>query len=195
AVLTGGGAVINLAKPQQGDTIVVVGLGGVGMAALLTAVALGATVIGVDANPDKLEQAVELGASAAYSPADAADRGIKAAHVIEAAGNVRAFETAVALTAAGGTTITVGLPSPTARAEVSPLGLVAEARTIVGSYLGSAVPSRDIPIFADLWRAGRLPVEKLVSAEIGLDEVNAAMDALADGHALRQIIVFPSTAD
>ena len=190
AVLTGGGAVINLAKPQPGDTIVVVGLGGVGMAALLTAVALGATVIGVDANPDKLEQAVGLGAAAAYSPADAAEHGIKAATVIEAAGNVRAFETAVALTAPGGTTITVGLPSPTARAEVSPLGLVAEARTIVGSYLGSAVPSRDIPIFADLWRAGRLPVEKLVSAEIRLDEVNAAMDALAGGHALRQIIVF-----
>lgn len=190
AVLTGGGAVINLAKPQPGDTIVVVGLGGVGMAALLTAVALGATVIGVDANPDKLVQAVDLGASAAYSPADAAEHGIKAANVIEAAGNVRAFETAVALTAAGGKTITVGLPSPTARAEVSPLGLVAEARTIVGSYLGSAVPSRDIPIFADLWRAGRLPVEKLVSAEIGLDDVNAAMDSLADGHALRQIIVF-----
>ncbi len=96
----------------------------------------------------------------------------------------------MALTAPGGTTITVGLPSPSALAEVSPLGLVAEARTIVGSYLGSAVPSRDIPIFADLWRAGRLPVDKLVSAEIRLDEVNAAMDALADGHALRQIIVF-----
>jgi alcohol dehydrogenase len=190
AVLTGGGAVINLAKPQQGDTIVIVGLGGVGMAALLTAVALGATVIGVDANPDKLEQATGLGASAAYSPADAAGNGLKAATVIEAAGNVRAFETAVALTAPGGTTITVGLPSPTAMASVSPLGLVAEARTIVGSYLGSAVPSRDIPIFADLWRAGRLPVEKLVSAEIRLDEVNAAMDALADGQALRQIIVF-----
>jgi alcohol dehydrogenase len=190
AVLTGGGAVINLAKPSPGDIIVVVGLGGVGMAALLTAVALGATVLGVDANPDKLEQAVELGAAAAYSPADAAARGLKAATVIEAAGNVRAFETAVALTAPGGTTITVGLPSPTAFAEVSPLGLVAEARTIVGSYLGSAVPSRDIPIFADLWRAGRLPVEKLVSAEIRLDEVNAAMDALADGQALRQIIVF-----
>ncbi|MBG6237774.1 alcohol dehydrogenase [Mycetocola sp. CAN_C7] len=190
AVLTGGGAVINLAKPQPGDTLIVVGLGGVGMAALLTALAVGATVIGVDANPDKLGQALELGASAAYSPADAAELGVKSATVIEAAGNVRAFETAVALTAPGGTTITVGLPSPTARAEVSPLGLVAEARTIVGSYLGSAVPARDIPIFADLWRAGRLPVEKLVSAEIRLDEVNAAMDALADGHALRQIIVF-----
>lgn len=190
AVLTGGGAVINLAKPGPGDTLIVVGLGGVGMAALLTGLALGATVIGVDANPDKLDQALELGASAAFSPADAAEQGVKSATVIEAAGNVRAFETAVALTAPGGTTITVGLPSPTARAEVSPLGLVAEARTIVGSYLGSAVPSRDIPIFADLWRDGRLPVEKLVSAEIGLDEVNAAMDALADGRALRQIIVF-----
>jgi alcohol dehydrogenase len=81
--------------------------------------------------PVRIEQALELGASAAYSPADAAARGLTAATVIEAAGTVRAFETAVALTAPGGTTITVGLPSPTAPAEVSPLGLVAEARTIV----------------------------------------------------------------
>ena len=192
AVLTGGGAVLNLAKPTDGNMIIVVGLGGVGMAALLTAVAIGATVIGVDANPDKLVQALELGASESFSPADATEHGLQAATVIEAAGNVRAFETAVALTAPGGTTITVGLPAPTAFAQVSPLGLVAEARTIVGSYLGSAVPARDIPIFADLWRAGRLPVEKLVSREIRLEDVNEAMDELADGRALRQVIVFPS---
>ncbi len=60
----------------------------------------------------------------------------------------------------------------------------------MGSYLGSAVPARDIPAYVDLWRRGRLPVEQLISARISLDDVNAGMDALADGNALRQVIVF-----
>ena len=194
AVLTGGGAVLNLAKPAPGDTLMVVGLGGVGMAALLTARALGAEVIGIDANPEKLDQALDLGATAAYTPAEAQDRSVTAPTVVEAAGSARAFETAVAQTEPGGTTITVGLPAPTALAQISPLTLVAQARTIIGSYLGSAVPSRDVPVFADLWRQGRLPVEKLVSARIGLEDINAAMDDLAEGRALRQIIHFDGAA-
>jgi alcohol dehydrogenase len=75
-------------------------------------------------------------------------------------------------------------------ASISPLALVAQARTIVGSYLGSAVPQRDIPRYVDLWRAGRLPVEKLISSRITLDDINTAMDELADGNAIRQIIEF-----
>jgi alcohol dehydrogenase len=86
--------------------------------------------------------------------------------------------------------VTVGLPAPDARATISPLGLVAQGRSIVGSYLGSAVPSRDIPEYVRMWRDGRLPVEKLISARIGLADVNAAMDELAAGHALRQVILF-----
>ena len=92
--------------------------------------------------------------------------------------------------AAGGKTITVGLPAPDARASISPLGLVAEARTIMGSYLGSAVPKRDIPVFAQWWRDGRLPVEKLISSRITLDQINEGMDQLADGKAIRQVITF-----
>lgn len=190
AVLTGGGAVINAGHPAEGDTIIVVGLGGVGMAAVLTAVSLGHEVIGVDAVQEKLDRALELGATAVYSPAELAESGVRAPVVIEAAGNARAFEAAIAATAPGGTTVTVGLPAPSATASVSPLGLVAEARTIVGSYLGSAVPERDIPRYAQLWREGKLPVEKLISSHISLDEVNEGMDALADGSAIRQVIVF-----
>lgn len=194
AVLTGGGAVLNAGRPAPGDTVIVVGLGGVGMAALLVAIALGHQVIGIDAVDAKLALARELGAAEALSPADAADRGIRAPVVIEAAGAARAFETALALTAPGGTTVTVGLPSPDARASVSPLQLTAEARTIVGSYLGSAVPSRDIPRYVDLWRAGRLPLERLVSSRIRLDDLDAAMDRLAAGGELRQLITFdPAT--
>lgn len=190
AVLTGGGAVLNVARPGEGDRVAVVGLGGVGMAAVLTAVSLGAHVIGVDAVPAKLETARELGAAEVYSPEEVEAAGVRAALVVEAAGHPRAFETAVAITAAGGTTVTVGLPGPEARSSISPLVLTAEARTIVGSYLGSAVPQRDIPVYAQLWREGRLPVERLISSHIRLDEINEAMDRLADGIELRQVITF-----
>lgn len=191
AMLTGGGAVINAGHPSAGDTVVVVGLGGVGMAALITARSLGlGRVIGVDAVPEKLAYATDLGADAVYRPDEALAAGLKASVVIEAAGNARAFETAVALTGVGGTTVTVGLPAPTAQATISPLGLTAEARTITGSYLGSAVPSRDIPRYAQLWRDGRLPVEALISSRITLGEINGALDELADGHAIRQVIIF-----
>lgn len=191
AVLTGGGAVLNAGKPGEGDTIVVVGLGGVGMAALITAVSLGrGEVIGVDAVPEKLARASQLGASAVFTPAEALEKGVKAPVVVEAAGNARAFETAVALTGVGGTTVTVGLPSPTAEATIKPLGITAEARTIVGSYLGSAVPARDIPIFAQMWREGRLPVDALISSRTTLEGINEAMDALAEGRAVRQVVLF-----
>ena len=191
AVLTGGGAVVNAARPVAGDRLVVVGLGGVGMAAVITALALdGVEVIGVDAVPEKLDRARTLGAHQVLSPDQAQSSGITAPVVIEAAGAVRAFELAVALTAPGGRTVTVGLPAPDARASISPLELVAGGRSIIGSYLGSAVPARDIPIFVDLWRRGRLPVEALISDRIELDDINAGMDRLADGLSVRQLISF-----
>jgi len=192
AVLTGGGAVLNEGRPVDGDLVVVVGLGGVGMAALLTAVSLRkGPVVGVDEVPAKLEKALSLGATETYTPAAALAAQLKAPIVIEAAGNARALETAIALTAVGGKTITVGLPSPEARVSLSPLALVAEARSVVGSYLGSALPERDIATFAQLWRDGTLPVEELISGSILLSDINQAMDDLADGTSLRQIIEFP----
>ncbi|GAA1200506.1 alcohol dehydrogenase catalytic domain-containing protein [Brevibacterium paucivorans] len=191
AVLTGGGAVLNAGKPSPGDDIMVVGLGGVGMAALLTALSVGTgEVIGVDANPEKLERARKLGASQVYTPAEVADAGVKAPVVIEAAGHPKAFETAYSATAVGGTTVTVGLPAPDALSQIHPLTLTAEARTVVGSYLGSAVPSRDIPKYEQMWRDGKLPVEELVSGIVRLDDINVAMDTLADGQAVRQVILF-----
>ena len=191
AVLTGGGAVINAGRPRPTDTVAIVGLGGVGMAALITALSLDvAEVIGVDSVRAKLDQALELGAAAVYTPEEALALGIRANVVIEAAGHPRAFETAVHITAAGGTTVTVGLPAADQLASVSPLTITAEARTIVGSYLGSAVPARDIPFYAQLWREGKLPVESLISSHIRLEDINEGMDTLADGNAVRQIILF-----
>lgn len=193
AVLTGGGAVINAGSPRPGQTVIVVGLGGVGMAALITALGLeGVSVIAVDAVEEKLDLALELGATAAYRPADAVAAGIAAPVVIEAAGNARALEAAIGFTEPGGRTVTVGLPAPDARISVSPTALVAEGRSIIGSYLGSAVPARDIPVFIEMWREGRLPVERLITSRIPLSDINAGMDALASGQALRQIIAFPA---
>lgn len=187
AVLTGGGAVLNAGQPKPGQTVAIVGMGGVGMAAMLTALAHDdVRVVAVDRLPDKLTQARALGAHEAVTdPGD-----IKADVVIEAAGHPAALETAIGMTAPGGKTITVGLPHPDARITVSPLALVADGRSLIGSYLGSAVPARDIPRFVDLWRSGRLPVEKLVSDTITLDDINTGMDALADGRAVRQIVQF-----
>ena len=191
AVLTGGGALLNAAPPEPGQSVLVVGLGGVGMAALLTALALGAgEVIAVDGVAAKRDRARELGATRVLDPGELGGSGVRADVVVEAAGNARAFEAALAATAPGGRTVTVGLPHPDARASVSPLQLVAEARTVIGSYLGSAVPCRDIPVFAQWWREGRLPVEVLVSSRITLHEVNTAMDELAAGRAIRQVIEF-----
>jgi alcohol dehydrogenase len=190
AVLTGGGALINAGRPEPGDGVIIVGLGGVGMAALLTARALGHEVIAVDRVPSKLALAVELGASEAMTPEAAVSAGVRVPVVLEAAGHPDAFQTAFELTAPGGRTVTVGLPASHHRAAVPLAAVTAEARTIVGSYLGSAVPARDIPVFADMWRSGSLPVERLISGSIGLDEVNDAMDQLADGLAVRQVIGF-----
>lgn len=191
AVLTGGGAVLNVGDPRPGQTVAVVGLGGVGMAAVLTALTYdGVRVIAVDQLPEKLSAATRLGAHDTYTPQQASVAGVKAAVVVEAVGHPAALQTAIGLTAPGGRTVTVGLPAPEARISVSPLGFVAEGRSLIGSYLGSAVPSRDIPRFVSLWQAGRLPVEELVSSTIRLDDINEAMDHLADGIAVRQLITF-----
>jgi alcohol dehydrogenase len=195
AVLTGGGAVLNASGAVPGDRVIVVGLGGVGLAALLVAVSLGHEVIAVDAVPAKLDSARAAGATAVYTPDELAAAGITAPVVIEAAGHPRAFETAVAATAVGGRTVTVGLPSPDARSTIVPLDLTSGARSIVGSYLGSSVPARDVPRYVELWRQGTLPVEKLISGRIALQDVNAAMDALAEGRALRQLITFPDQTE
>lgn len=196
AVLTGGGAVLNAAKPSPEDTVMVVGLGGVGMAALITALAQDVQeVIAVDALQSKLERAKELGAHRVYTPQEVAEQGITADRVIEAAGHVKAFETAYNAMGFGGMLVTVGLPPAHAKSEIAPLNLTAAARTVVGSYLGSAVPSRDIPEYAKLYLEGKLPVAELISSIIRFEDINMAMDELADGNAVRQVILFDSEGE
>ncbi|HEY9544545.1 MAG TPA: alcohol dehydrogenase, partial [Solimonas sp.] len=97
---------------------------------------------------------------------------------------------AYAATRRGGTTITAGLPHPDKQFSVPAVSLVAEERTVKGSYMGSAVPARDLPRFVALYRAGKLPVDKLLTHTLRLDEINLAFDRLARGEAVRQVVVF-----
>ena len=193
AVLTGVGAVFNSAVVRPGESVAVWGLGGVGLAALLGAVAAGAEpVIAIDPVPEKRALALELGARAAVAPEDAAQAFAKhgAPRVaIESVGSGKVLAEAYRTAARGGRIVTVGLPNPADPFTIPAVSLVAEAKTIIGSYMGSAVPARDIPRYIALWRAGRLPVERLLSGVRPMAEINDALDALASGQAIRQILI------
>ncbi len=199
AVLTGVGAVVNTAKLQPGETAAVIGLGGVGLASVLGAVASGARqVVAIDLSDEKLALAKELGATHTVNAkdADAAEqvRAITGGGVdfaFEMAGAVRAMELAYKITKRGGTTVTAGLPPPTAALALPLVNLVAEERTVKGSYIGTCVPTRDIPRFIGLYRAGKLPVNKLMSGKISLDQINEGFDRLHAGSVVRLVVEFP----
>lgn len=198
AVLTGVGAVVNTARLTMGSTAAVVGLGGVGLAALLGARAAGAgRIVAVDLSDEKLALARELGATETVNAADPDCiehvRALTAGGVdfgFEMAGSIRALESAVAMTRRGGLTVTAGLPPAGSALPVDIVRLVGEERTLKGSYMGSCVPARDIPRYIQLYREGRLPVDRLLSATLTLDEINEGFDRLHHGQAVRQVIVF-----
>jgi alcohol dehydrogenase len=198
AVLTGVGAVVNTAQVRVGASVAVIGLGGVGLAALIGAHAAGARqIIAVDLSDAKLEQARALGATHTVNAGreDALEHirelssgGLEFA--FEFAGSIRALDLAYSITRRGGSTITAGLPPSTARWPLPAVTLVAEERTVKGSYIGTCVPSRDIPRFIDLYEQGRLPVDKLLTGRLTLDEINHGFDLLHEGKAIRQVVVF-----
>jgi alcohol dehydrogenase len=198
ALLTGAGAVLNSASVHPGESVAILGLGGVGLAAVLGAAVAGAhPIVAVDPVAAKRELALELGATHVVDPTDAAGAvpqvrdlvpgGVR--YAFEAAGSAAVLADAWAVTARGGTTVAIGLPHPSQELRVPAAQLVGEARTLVGSYLGGAVPERDLPRLLDLWRAGRLPVERLHTTSLPLEQVNEAMDALADGRTVRQVLL------
>lgn len=192
AVLTGVGAAVNAAKVQPGESVIVYGLGGVGLAALLGCLAAGAVrVIAVDPVAAKRDLATELGATA-VAPDDvaAAVADLGAPDVaIETVGSAAVLAQAYAATRRGGRTVTVGLPNPAARLDLPALSLVADGKTLIGSYMGNAIPRRDIPRYIALWRAGKLPVERLLTGTAPLSGINAALDELASGRAIRQVLL------
>lgn len=199
AVLTGVGAVVNAAKVTPGESVAIFGLGGVGLAALLGAVAAGAQpIVAVDRVPEKLALARELGATTMIAADDGVDvaaavrdaTGGGVHHAIETVGSAAVLAQAYAATRRAGQTTTVGLPDPSSQLQIPAVTITAEERTIRGSYLGSCVPQRDIPRFVALYRAGRLPVDRLLSHRLTPDQINAGFERLAAGEGVRQVVVF-----
>lgn len=197
AVMTGAGAVFNTAEVSPGASVCVVGLGGVGLCALLAAKMLGCRPLLVaDMREDKLEVARRLGATRAFNAADprcvekireASEGGVEFA--FEMAGNVAAMDLAYRVTARGGTTASAGLSHPDREFALKHVTMVAEERTIKGSFIGGCAPSRDIPRLIGLYRDGLLPLGNLLTGKLPLEDINLAMDRLADGEVIRQIVV------
>jgi alcohol dehydrogenase len=195
AVLTGVGAVLNTAAVRPGQTVAVFGLGGVGLAAVMGASLAGAArVIAVDPFEAKRKVALDVGATEVWDPdqaderiRDLTDGGVDVA--FEAAGVAAVLEAAFRATRRGGVTVAMGLPHPERRLDLPALAIAGEGRTLVGSYMGSAAPERDVPRYIALWRAGRLPVDALHTATLPLAEINRAFEALAAGDAIRQILL------
>ena len=164
AVLTGVGAVLNTAAVRPGQSVVVYGLGGVGLSAVMGAVAAGAQpVIGIDPSPEKRALALELGAWAAFAPQAAGDNVRERLPggpdlVIETVGKAAVLGAAYSLARRGGKVVSVGLPNPSEMLQINAVSLVGDSKTLMGSYMGSSIPARDVPRYIGLWRAGRLPV-------------------------------------
>lgn len=197
AVLTGAGAVFNTARVRPGEAVAVIGLGGVGLSALLGARAAGASdIIAVDREESKLALARELGATLAVNASDPDcvakirdTTGGGVHYAFEMAGAQPAMDIAYRVTRRGGTTVIGSIPPGNVQLPIMHASVVAEERTIKGSYFGSSVPVRDVPRYARMVRDGQLPVGRIADRRIGLGELNEAFDALAEGKSLRQILV------
>jgi alcohol dehydrogenase len=197
AVITGTGAVVNTADLPPGRSVAVIGLGGVGLAALMGARLREARrIVAIDLSDAKLAIAQGLGATDVFNAGDercaeavreATQGGVEFA--FEMAGSAKAFELAYRITRRGGTTVTAGLSHPQALFSVPHVGIVAEERSIKGSYLGSCVPARDIPRYIEWYQSGRLPVDRLLSGTLALADINLGFDRLARGEVLRQTVL------
>lgn len=200
-VLTGVGAATRTADISPGDTVAVLGCGGVGLNVVQGARIAGADrVIALDTNPAKLELAERFGATAvvdasAGDPISAVMRltGQRGADVVfEVIGLPRTIDQAVTMTRRGGQTVLVGIPRMDTMLSLPAFfGVVLAAKTITGCWYGSSNVQEDVPVLVDLYRKGQLELDGLVSRSVGLDDVNAALDALRAGEVTRTLIRFP----
>ena len=154
------------------------------------------TIIAIDIDPSKFERAKELGATHCFDSKnkdtveairDLTNGGVDFA--IDLAGVISAMNTAYAIVRYGGSIVTAGLSPANAEFSFNHGDLVAQEKSILGSYMGSCVPVRDVPRFLNLFQQGRLPVDKLIDGKIGFDDLNEGFDKLSKGEVVRQILV------
>nr|WP_178996716.1 alcohol dehydrogenase catalytic domain-containing protein [Paenarthrobacter nitroguajacolicus] len=195
AALTGIGAVLNTGDLHPGQSIIVFGLGAVGLMAVMAAAQVpGTTVIAIDPLEEKQQLALQCGAgfagppeSAAALVAEHAGQGVDMA--VEAVGSAKVMESCLGLLDRGGALVSVGLPHPDQQLNVQALQFAGRGIRLLGSYMGDSVPARDIPAYLQLWRDGKLPLELLHTDTKPLAEINEGLDALADGRVVRRLFV------
>jgi len=197
AVVTGAGAVFNSAKVKPGATVAVLGLGGVGLTAVMAAREAGAScIVAIDVLPSKFELALACGATDCFDAKDPdlvqrvlalSNGGVD--HAFEVSGNLSALGTAQAIAARGGEVVGVGIGKATAMFNVAQLNWVCEERVLRGSFMGGGIPQDDVPKYVDMYLRGRLPVDKLRSEHIGFEQLNRGFDQLSSGAVVRQILL------
>lgn len=198
AVQTGMGAVLNTAQVREGATVLVMGLGGIGLSAVLGAVTAGASEIIVsDPIAARRERALGVGATCAIDPATddvvktvrARTGGRGADYAFDAAGSAELIALGVRATARGGATVLIGAPDPKASlAAINPSTLIVNEKRILGSMVGTTSAPRDFARYVALWRSGRLPLDRLVTSVRPLDEINEGFDDLRRGVGVRTVI-------
>ncbi len=197
AVQTGVGAVVNTAKVEPGDTVVVQGLGGVGISIIQGARLAGASqIIAVDPVEERREASLGFGATATIDPT--ADEvvpkvqeltGIGADVAFDAVGMSQLIETGIMATRPGGTTVCVGVPRPDDAITIRPAVMFALGeKKLKGCFLGSSNPNREFPRLLALWRAGRLDLEGMVTKQRPLDEINEAFADMKAGRGIRTVL-------
>jgi Zn-dependent alcohol dehydrogenase len=197
AVITGVGCVLNTAKVRPGHKVAVIGLGGVGLNAVMASKLAGASrIVGIDISDAKFELARELGCSDVISARDpeivGKIRDLTGGGVdfcFEVSGASAAIATAFAITRKVGEVICVGLGSLADLYQYPHASLVIEEKVLRGSMMGGSVPARDVPRYIQFFLEGRLPVDRLMSGAMSFDELNANLDALEHGLVLRQILL------
>ena len=198
-VMAGIGAAINTGNVGRGDSVAVIGCGGVGIAAVAGARLAGAAkIIAVDLDPRKLEQATALGATHTVdaSKDDVVERiqeltdTFGADVVIEAVGRPETWEQAFYARDLAGTVVLVGVPTPDMKVPELPLiDVFGRGGSLKSSWYGDCLPSRDFPMLVDLYRQGRLDLDAFVTERIGIDDVEAAFDKMHGGDVLRSVVM------
>ena len=198
-VMAGIGAAINTGSVGRGDSVAVIGCGGVGAAAIAGARLAGAnTIIAVDLDDRKLATARDLGATHTInsSTTDAVEgiRELTGGHgadvVIDAVGRPETYQQAFYARDLAGTVVLVGVPNPQATLELPLIDVFGRGGALKSSWYGDCLPSRDFPMLIDLYLQGRLPLEKFVSETIPLDGVEGAFEKMHKGEVLRSVVVF-----